>query len=96
MARPSVDIDFLDGTHAGELDAETVSELWDHVDESDGDFASPELTGETLHFFKAVNGIRPVHLVVDGVRINRFLNFCNDCFPGNASIADWQIVRNRR
>jgi len=84
------------GSHAGELDDETLSETWDHLLDGEEDPTVPEFNEETLSFFRAVNGIAPTNTSVNQVRIVRFLNFCNDYLSTNVAIAKWHIVRNRR
>ena len=85
------------GSHAGGLDEEALSEIWDHLyDDDSADPVLPEFDDETLKFFQLVNGAVPQNANADGIRIVRFLNFCNDYDPSNAKIADWHIVRNRR
>lgn len=89
-------IEYELATHAGELDEETLAAIWDHLYIDDDDPAIPEFTAEVLDFFHSVNGVIPIELCAGELRIVRFLNFCNPYFRGNAAIADWHIVRNRR
>lgn len=83
-------------THAGELDPETLDELWDHLDDETGGERIPTFSSPLLSFFHHINGIQPTNAYVNGIRITRFLNFCNDYDSKNVEIAEWQIVRNRR
>jgi hypothetical protein len=92
----AVKIQYEPETHAGELEDETLVEVWDHLYTDEEAPAIPEFTADVLDFFRSVNGVIPISLYANDIRIVRFLNLCNDYFPGNASIADWHIVRHRQ
>ncbi len=89
-------LEFKPGTHAGPLDEESLDEIWDHLIKVDEELEPPVFTPKTLEFFAEVHGAVPRSAYVNGLRITRFLNFCNYYFPANAAIANWHVVRNRK
>lgn len=84
------------GTHAGELEEESLEEIWDHLYSDEVEEPKiPTFDDATLQFLQDVNGVVPINASIKGLRIVRFLNFSNYYFPGNAAIADWHVVKNR-
>ena len=81
-------------SHAGELEEETLDEVWDHLQELN--LPVPDISDSVISFFATINGVVPLACYVNGLRVSRFLNFCNDYLAENIEIAEWHIVRNRR
>ena len=73
-------------SHAGELDEETLDEVWDHLQELN--LPVPDISDSVISFFATINGVVPLACYVNGLRVSRFLNFCNDYLAENREIAE--------